>query len=526
MLTIGISTTSADGLADLIPTAIQYNSGSIAISKRVLLDSGIQNNGGSDTGIFNIKWFVNDAQVGYGGHDPVAAGATDLNGNSAYEWTPSAPGTYIIRFVVDPDQNVVESNESNNEASITITIPEEMTPDPADLIPTAIKYNSTSVAVGKTIELDSSIQNIGSTASGIFNIKWFVNDVQVGYGRHDSIAAGVTNLNGNSAYLWTPSAAGRYTIKFVVDADGHVKESDERNNEITIIIQVPSSVTTNNPTPAPQKLVTPAPTVKPATTTPQPIVTQKVMVLNFDPVFQQANGKKQHDLVDWWNGPRDLAKQYQSDIKKASHGNAAYEIIEWNDINELPRSSSGFSYSLNDYYATLQKALKQSDYWAYSGWRQPNGYDFDYNYYLSKFDVYRKVELGNIDEVWIFSGPCTGVGAFESLMIGRGAYFCNSSPMVRQDCPAFVCYVFNYERDVGCMLEDAGYRMESIMTHIYGRWDYNEPISRMNDWERFTLYDKVSPGNAACGNVHFASNSKGDYEWGDSTKVSSTCNDG
>ena len=522
MLPLSMRIASASSLADLTPTAIQYNSGSIAIGKRVLLDSGIQNNGGSDSGIFNIKWFVNDVQVGYGGHVSISPGTTDLNGNSAYEWTPSAPGTYVIRFVVDTDQYVPESNEDNNETSVTITIAKEAAPDAIDLIPTAILYNSAAVAIGKTVLLDSGIQNGGGLASGGFNVKWFVNDVQVGYGGHSAISAGTIDLGGNSAYQWTPPAEGTYTIIFAVDPENYIPESNERNNAVSITIRVQPNAGGAKSTNTPQVKV--PPTQKPATTPSIPTV-QKVMVLSFDPSFQQAGGVRLHDLVDGWNDPHDLAKQYQSDIKKASHDNAVYEIVEWNDLNELPRSTSGFSYSTTEYYQTLQKALQQNAYWDYQGWRQPNGFDFDYNYYLSQYDAYQKVARGEIDEVWIFTGPCTGVGAYESLMIGRGAYFCNSSPMVRQDCPAFVCYAFNYERDVGCMLEDAGHRMESIMKYIYGRWDYNRAVSQMNDWERFTLYEKVAPGNAACGNVHFAPNSTGDYDWGNKTKVSSTCND-
>ena len=46
-----------------------------------------------------------------------------------------------------------------------------------------------------------------------------------------------------------------------------------------------------------------------------------------------------------------------------------------------------------------------------------------------------------------------------------------------------------------------------------------------HDWERFTLYDKVAPGRAACGNVHFAPNSEKDYDWGNKREVWSTCDD-
>lgn len=63
------------------------------------------------------------------------------------------------------------------------------------------------------------------------------------------------------------------------------------------------------------------------------------------------------------------------------------------------------------------------------------------------------------------------------------------------------------------------------MAKVYGRWDYTVPLERMNTWERFTLYDKVAPGNAGCGNVHFAPNSERDYDWGNQRYVWSNCDD-
>jgi hypothetical protein len=59
------------------------------------------------------------------------------------------------------------------------------------------------------------------------------------------------------------------------------------------------------------------------------------------------------------------------------------------------------------------------------------------------------------------------------------------------------------------------------MRHVYGSW---EPEAT-HAWNRFTLYDKVAPGRAACGNVHFAPNSERDYDWGNPRPVWSTCDD-
>jgi hypothetical protein len=46
-----------------------------------------------------------------------------------------------------------------------------------------------------------------------------------------------------------------------------------------------------------------------------------------------------------------------------------------------------------------------------------------------------------------------------------------------------------------------------------------------NDWKRFTLHEHVAPDKAACGDVHWAPNSSGEYDWGNKAKVWSTCDD-
>jgi len=79
---------------------------------------------------------------------------------------------------------------------------------------------------------------------------------------------------------------------------------------------------------------------------------------------------------------------------------------------------------------------------------------------------------------------------------------------------------FNYERDVGCMLENFGHRVESIMSRVFQNHGPGQ-----NLWERFIRYEQVAPGQAQCGNVHFAPNSTRDYDWGNPRSVMSYCDD-
>jgi len=104
-------------------------------------------------------------------------------------------------------------------------------------------------------------------------------------------------------------------------------------------------------------------------------------------------------------------------------------------------------------------------------------------------------------------------------MAGPGSFWCNSNPVTSSCCSRrYVIMGFNYERDVGCMLENFGHRTESIMSKVFAGHSKEQ-----NLWERFCRYDQIAPKRSECGNVHFAPNSQRDYDWGNSRKVLSYC---
>ncbi len=107
---------------DLTPTAILYTSADLVRGRAVLFDSGVQNLKPVGSGNFNIKWFVDGVQVGYGPHTAVPGNTTILNGNSSFTWTAVA-GTHTLTFSLDVDNQVAESNETNNSRAVTVTVP-------------------------------------------------------------------------------------------------------------------------------------------------------------------------------------------------------------------------------------------------------------------------------------------------------------------------------------------------------------------------------------------------------------------
>jgi hypothetical protein len=234
----------------------------------------------------------------------------------------------------------------------------------------------------------------------------------------------------------------------------------------------------------------------------------KVLVINYDPAVPGEGGKRLHEVVKWTD-PRYLCEAYAADLRESSGGYVRYRIAEWKDVDAFPVKKDGFRYTIEEYMACTKEPKR---------WHQPDA--VDYTAIIREQGLERRVAAREVDEVWLMGPPYAGF--WESTMAGPGAYFCNSGPVPDIDSKRlFIIMGFNYERGVGEMLEDFGHRTESILHHVYGSW---EP-KPTHAWNRFTLYDKVAPGQAACGNVHFAPNSQGDYDWGHKAFVPSTCDD-
>lgn len=233
-------------------------------------------------------------------------------------------------------------------------------------------------------------------------------------------------------------------------------------------------------------------------------VRPRVLLIIHDPLVPSQ--KRKLSQLFGWNNPDELAAQYITDLQDASYGYVRYQIVERIEVDEFPLKADGFAYTPEAYYINWR---------AKTGWHEPDL--VDYGRLISQFGLIERVNDGRIDEVWLFAFPYAGY--YESMMVGPGAFWCNAPPLQLATAKRrFVMMGFNYERGVGEMLENFGHRVESIMSHVYAG-----KHGRYNLWEHFTRYDKKHPGQAACGNVHFAPNSQRDYDWGNRRQVLSYC---
>ena len=233
----------------------------------------------------------------------------------------------------------------------------------------------------------------------------------------------------------------------------------------------------------------------------------RVLLIIYNPIIEAEGGRRLTDVLGW-NDPDALIRDYIADLKETSGGYVEYQVVQRIEVDAWPVKVDGFRY---DDASFLQCWRSKS------GWHQTDA--VDYQAIIDDFDLIARVNADQIDEVWLFAFPYAGF--YESLMVGPGAFWCNSPPMERDDVARkFVIMGFNYERDVGPMLESFGHRVESILDHTWRRFQGDD-----NLYQRFILYDKKAPGRANVGWMHYAPNSVKDYDWGNKTRVPSNCDD-
>ncbi len=235
---------------------------------------------------------------------------------------------------------------------------------------------------------------------------------------------------------------------------------------------------------------------------------RKVSLIIHAPTVPSDGGESLPKLFGW-NDPDQLVDDFIAEMREASYGIAHFEVVERIEVDEFPIKADGFRYEA-DQFAQIWRRR--------SGFHEPDL--ADYGALLGQFNIIEKVTSGEIDEAWLMAFPYAGY--YESTMGGPGAFWCNSPPLFNtaKTPRRFVVMGFNYERGVGEMMESFGHRAESIMSKVY-----EASVADDNLWERYTRYDIKHPGAAEVGNMHFAPNSRRDYDWGNRRSAASACDD-
>lgn len=215
----------------------------------IYLDWALNNNGTCDIAeFFNAKVYVDDVLIYTANIEGLESGysafKTDLDVGTL------SAGKHTFKIVADSQNDVTETNETDNEYTRTITITAaacaNVSPfqpsgwDDKIVVSTVTGTNTTSASTiydNQNIYLDWAFDNNGTCKiSETFYTKVFVDDVLKSTYSTEGIESGYYAY-GADLDIGT-LAAGNHSFRILVDADSDVTETNESDNEYTRTITV------------------------------------------------------------------------------------------------------------------------------------------------------------------------------------------------------------------------------------------------------------------------------------------------
>lgn len=150
----------------------------------------------------------------------------------------------------------------------------------------------------------------------------------------------------------------------------------------------------------------------------------------------------------------------------------------------------------------------------------------DYINILSKLDICTYVDTYGVRDVWMWTGASSQVpGTDESNMAmgtnasglwNRGTYGDVSNSTQTNDLPVcnntYVVYGFNFGRELATMVHNYGHQLEKLFVF------YDNTL-----FTNFSQPYGPTAGTKHCGWVHFPPNGASDYDYGNTTTVTTSC---
>lgn len=210
-----------------------------------------------------------DLQLGTSNINDITASSTQsISGKSLTIPETTTSGAYYIVYYVDKENNITESSESNNTASLLINVHKQM-PDLVILTPSV---SPLTVNSGSNLTVSCTVKNQGDAIAdypilqlnGLYyylstNTTYEATDIQIGTSNINDIAAGGTNsIAGKNLTIPSGTASGIYYILYYADKDNDIVESSEINNiayvSVTVHLQIPDLIV-QSPTATPATIL-------------------------------------------------------------------------------------------------------------------------------------------------------------------------------------------------------------------------------------------------------------------------------
>ncbi|GAB3735084.1 hypothetical protein GCM10027594_16490 [Hymenobacter agri] len=241
--TIGcVTTIPPQAQADLTMQGAQLSPTSTLPGGSIYATSSVYNLSGAVANSSNVGYYLStnqtldasDVLLGNTYGYALSVGQYSYHSTSLTVPVGTAAGTYYVLFVADYQNQVAESNETNNVSALSLTV----TPPGIDLVIQQPSISPTNPAPGMALNMSCYINNLGNSVAPSSSVGFYLsNDATL-----DAADQLLTSQYGSQLYVNYPSqrygtaavpnnlAPGTYYILFVADYQNQVTETNETNN--------------------------------------------------------------------------------------------------------------------------------------------------------------------------------------------------------------------------------------------------------------------------------------------------------
>jgi len=205
---------------DLVIQDITWSPTDAAIGDTVSLAVIVKNQGSGKTQGSLVTCYVDGLAIGSANLPGLDSGGLSTQ---TFNWAAES-GTHSVMMVVDENNRVTETDETNNEKQINFAT---LTPE---LVIKDVTWFVKDPLVNDDVDFIVTIENQGSDTAGSSRLAYSIDDKTAVYKDVASIAAGDTV----TIEFFSTLGAGEHTIDITIDADNDVTEIDETNNSETV----------------------------------------------------------------------------------------------------------------------------------------------------------------------------------------------------------------------------------------------------------------------------------------------------
>ena len=275
----------------------------------------------------------------------------------------------------------------------------------------------------------------------------------------------------------------------------------------------------------------------------------RIFVIEINPVLSSVwdpslypdhNGHPTVSQFFWQDADRALEEMVR-DLEDSSHG-TMHITVERTWLNEFPsyttlvnRTDGSVAHSFDEATFLDRIGYQGGSFgdwfrlWDEGVLDDVGSYTFDYDSILDRFDLVERRNRGEFDQVWLLT--IDPASTYETLMVGREAYWINGTPYLR-DCDNFILLNVSISRR-DANLHALGHGMEGILNHVfpvdpgsdYREGSYHVPDAErylaLNDWQKFLLGCRNNADSelSGVGDVHFPFNGAYDYDYENTAMV-------